>query len=302
MRALIYANLLLLVLLVPVQSFAAGSLKLRFLTTISADDKEGLIKSPEGVACNDQSDVVVADTGNGRLLRYTFQDRALKGGQEIKLSQVQFPVKVQFGAKNDIFVLDGKQQKVAHLNPDGSFAGFVTPYGVTNPDKYVIKSFKVDGANNIYLLDIGGERVLHVAMDGKLLGQIPFPAGFGFITDLAVTPGADVILLDSVGSRLYVAKKDATQFTPLTKDLRAYMNFASYLTTASRGGELYLLDQDGGAVVTIGPDGSFQGRQLGLGWKAGQLYYPTQVCFDKSGNVFIADRGNSRVQIFESFK
>jgi len=84
--------------------------------------------------------------------------------------------------------------------------------------------------------------------------------------------------------------------------MRDYMNFASYIATSSSSGEIYLLDQDGGAVVVVGPDGSFQGRQLNLGWKAGQLYYPTQMCINKNGDVFISDRNNSRVQIFENIK
>ncbi|MFZ3209262.1 MAG: NHL repeat-containing protein [Geobacteraceae bacterium] len=302
MRSIIYLSLLVLTVLAPISAFSAESFKLRFLTTISVDEKEGILKTPEGVACNDQSQVVVADTGNGRILRYTFQDKVLTGGSELKVEQIIYPVKVQFGTKGDIFVLDGKLRKVVHLNPDGTFAGFVEPVGVTAPEKYAIRSFKADSSNNVYLLDIAGERVLRVDISGKLLGQIPFPKNYGFISDLAVTVAGDVVLLDSVGSKVYIAKKDTQQFVPFTKELRDYMNFPSFITASSRSGDIYLLDQYGGAIVSIGPDGSFQGRQLSLGWKAGQLYYPAQMCINKNGEFFIADRGNGRIQILENVK
>jgi hypothetical protein len=50
--------------------------------------------------------------------------------------------------------------------------------------------------------------------------------------------------------------------------------------------------------VILGKDGSFLGRQLSMGWKEGLLYYPTQMCINEKREVFIADGGNSRIQIF----
>jgi hypothetical protein len=302
MRSLIRYTLFSLVLFLPVSSFGAETLKLRYKTAAVMDDKEGALKQPEGVTCNDNGLFIVADTENGRLVRYTYQDKTLKGGAEIKVPQLAFPTRVQFNSKGDIFVLDGKSHKIIRLNPEGVLVGAVEPQGVSAPALFVTKSFKIDAYDNIFLLDIFGERVLQLDPSGKLLNQVPFPKDYGFFTDLAVTLGGDVLLIDSVNSVVYTAKKDKPVFAPLTKSMRDYMNFASYIATSSSSGEIYLLDQDGGAVVVVGPDGSFQGRQLNLGWKAGQLYYPTQMCINKNGDVFISDRNNSRVQIFENIK
>jgi hypothetical protein len=302
MRSIIKYTLLALILLFPICSFGAGALKLKYVTTVLKDDKEGQLRQPEGVACSDKGVLVVADTGNDRLLRYTYQDKALKGGTEIKVPQLVYPVRVQLNSKGDIFALDGKNHSIVHLNPEGGFVGIVEPKGVTDPAKFVTKSFKIDASDNIYLLDILGERVLQLDPAGNLLKKIPFPKGYGFISDLAVTLGGDILLLDSVDSVIYTAKKDKPVFVPLTKSMHDYMNFASYITTGASGGEIYLLDQDGGAVVSVGPDGSFQGRQLSLGWKTGFLYYPSQLCVNRNGDFIIADRNNSRVQIFESVK
>lgn len=301
MRSYLQFILFSLLLLTPLASFGAEALKLRYLATVSADEKEGQLKFPEGVACNDKSVLIVADTGNGRLVRYTFQDKALRGGTEIKLPQLVYPVLVQLNAKGDIYVLDGKQHKIVHLSPEGAFVGFLEPQGMTGPANVVIKSFKIDSADNLYLADIKQGRVAILDPAGKFVKQIDFPKDYGFISDLAVTPGGDILLLDSVNAVIFVAKKDAAAFTSLTNSMREYMNFPTYITAGTKG-EFYLVDQDGGALVVMGLDGSFLGHQLGLGWKTGLLYYPSQICISKNGEFFIADRNNSRVQIFESAK
>lgn len=282
-------------------SFAAGAEKLKHVTSIYLDEKGGSLKSPEGVACGDKGVFIVADTGNGRLLRYTYQEGGVKGGTEIKPPQLLYPIRLQLAPQGDIYALDGKQRRIVHLNPYGAFAGYLDPQGAPPPANVVPRSFKIGADGSIYLLDIFGERVLVLDQAGKYLRQIAFPKEYGFFSDLAVTSGGDVLLLDSVNATVSVARKNSAEFAPLSKNLQEYVNFATYMTVDSRGG-IYLVDQDGGALATLGADGSFTGRQLNLGWKEGQLYYPSQICQSGSGMLMIADRNNGRVQIFESAK
>jgi DNA-binding beta-propeller fold protein YncE len=301
MRSYMQLILFALLLLTPLASFGAETLKLRYVTSALADEAAGQLKFPEGVACNDKSVLIVADTGNSRLVRYNIQDKTLKGGTAIKLPQLLHPVRVQLNSKGDIYVLDGKQRKILHLTPEGAFVAYLDPQGMSGSGNLAITSFKIDAADNLYLVDISQGRVLVLDPAGKLVRQIDFPKVYGFVSDLAVTPGGDILLLDSVNAVVFVAKKDSTLFTPLTGSMREYMNFATYIA-AGKAGEFYLVDQDGGAIVVMGLDGSFLGRQLGLGWKNGLLYYPTQICINKNGEFFIADRNNSRVQMFDSAK
>ena len=63
-------------------------------------------------------------------------------------------------------------------------------------------------------------------------------------------------------------------------------------------GRLFIVDENGGGIVILGPDGSFQGRQSNMGWKPGSLRYPSGLCVDTAGMMFVADRGNNRIQVF----
>ncbi len=294
-------GVVIVLLFFSVKSFSAETVKFKYLQSVYFDDKGGSLKQPEGVACNDKSILVIGDTGNDRLLRYTMEEKNLKAGTEIKIPQLSTPIRVQMNSKGEIFALDGKRRRVVRLNPDGSFKGYVDFEGVPAPSAFVPRSVKIDANNNIYLLDIFSARVLILNPEGKYQKQIPFPKEYGFFSDLAIDPKGSVLLVDCVKAMVFSAPKDTNNFSPLAKSLREYLGFPTSLTTDNRG-TIYIVDENGGGIVILGQDGSYLGRQLNMGWNEGLLYYPTQMCVNEKGEVFIADRGNSRVQIFTLVK
>ena len=289
------------ILLLPMKSFSAETVKFRHLQSIYFDEKQGGLKQPEGVACNEKGLLIVGDTGNDRLLRYSYNDRSLKAGAEIKVQQLSNPIRIQMNSKGEIFALDGKKRRILRLNPDGTFKGYVDAEGIPSPSAFVPRSFKIDRNNNIYILDIFSARVLALNSEGKYQKQIPFPKDYGFFSDLAVDSKGTLLLIDCVKAMVFSAPKDSNTFSPLTKDLREYLNFPTSITTDNRG-TVYVVDQNGSGIVILGQDGSFQGRQLNMGWNEGLLYFPSQMCINDNGEVFIADRDNSRVQIFSLVK
>ena len=289
--------LVLTILFFPFRSFSAEAVKLRYLQSVYFDDKGGGLKQPEGVGSSEKSLLIVGDTGNDRLVQYTFQEKSLKGGNEIKIPQLTSPIRIQINSKGEIFALDGKRRRIVSLTSQGAFKGYVEPEGVPSPSTYVPRSFKIDRNNSIYLLDIFSSRVLVLNSEGKYQKQIPFPKDYGFFSDLSVDSKGTLFLVDCVKAMVFSAAKDSNGFSPLTKNLREYLDFPTNITTDARG-TLFVVDENGSGIVILGQDGSFQGRQLNMGRNEGFLYFPSQMCINDKGEVFIADRGNSRVQIF----
>ena len=284
--------------LVPVSNVdAADALKFTHSGTAYADGRGAALNRPEGVACGQGPMVVVADTRNGRLVRFVLSEGKLRDGSPIIVPQLQYPVRVHVSAKGDILVLDGKSRRVLRLNAAGGFAGAVEPQGAPKGN-VVPKSFALDREDRIYFLDIFFQRVVVTDPTGNYQREIPFPGKFGFFSDLAVDGRGTVFLLDSVAGALYAAEKGQGAFSLLTKDLKEYSNFPATVTTDGRGG-IYVVDQNGGGVVVLGQDGSYRGRQLTAGWKEGLLQYPSQMCFSGEEVAVIADRENNRVQVFK---
>jgi len=292
--------LLLISFFPPWNAFSAETVKFKYLQSVYFDEKGGGFKQPEGVASSEKSLLVIGDTGNDRLVRYTFQNGNLKGGSEIKIPQLSTPIRVQINSKGEIFALDGKKRRIVRLSPEGTFKNYVDPEGIPSPSAFVSKSFGIDKSDNIYLLDIFTGRVLVLDPEGKYQKQIPFPQEYGFLSDLSVDSKGNILLIDCVKAMVFSAPKDTNSFTPLTKSLREYLDFATSIT--DRRGSVYIVDEDGGGIVILGADGSFVGRQLSKGWNEGLLYFPSQTYVNERGEIFIADRGNSRVQIFTLVK
>ena len=299
-RTYIKIFVVVFVLSLATASFGAA-VQMIFSSSVYGDAKGNGLKLPEGVACRGNV-LVVADTGNGRLLKYTVDGSTVKGGQEIKVAEATDPVKVQINSKGDIFVLDGKLHRIARLSPEGAFKGYIDPAGVPSPSEFITKSFKIDGADNIYILDVFSGRVLVLDPSGKYVRQVAFPENYGFITDLAVDQKGDIYLLDGADARVYEAQGDGSKgFSAVTKDMEQDMNFPANMIV-DNSGQLYLADQNGGGVVVLGPDGSFRGRPIVFGWKEGLVRYPAELSINENGVFFVADRENSRVQVYTLVK
>jgi len=263
--------------------------------SIYQDDKESPLKAPEGVACSDKGAIVVADTGNGRLLTFTYRDGKLAGGAPVRLAEVTYPVRVQIDGKGNVLVLDGKTRRIVRVDAEGKFAGAVEWRGAAGAASMAPVAFKVDAAGNLHVLDVSARRVLVAEGSGKVVREIPLPKE-GEFTDVATDAGGRILVVDSVGSRLWMAEKGAKEFKPIGTSMKDRVSFPIYL--AEESGKLYLVDQNGSGIVLLGADGSFLGRELEMGSTDGSLYYPSQMCVNAEGLAVIADRNNNRVQVF----
>jgi sugar lactone lactonase YvrE len=276
------------------QVSAAGANSFKWETSIYADANGAGLDRPEGVACGEKF-VVVADTGNSRLVRYRYDGPTVTAEAEFDL-QKSSPTLLQLNSKGDIYVLDGKERRIIVLKASGERIGFLNPKSTPSSKDIVPKSFRIDQDDNIYLLDIYSQHVIVLDPDWQFSKKIPLPKTDGFFSDLAVDRHGTIYVLDSVEAVVYSRTKNAKAFMPLTESMKEIVNFPARLTVDERG-FLYLVDQNGSGLGMVAPDGSLLGRRLSMGWNKSGLYYPYQICIS-GGSVFIADRNNSRVQMF----
>jgi hypothetical protein len=288
-------------LCLPGGAISGEAVKFRPALSVYADDKGIGLLNPEGLACNDKSLFLVGDTGNDRIVRFTVQDKAVTGGKEIRLPQLSKPLRLRLNSKGDIFALDGRERRIVRLDQEGGFKGYLSLEGMPSSSPVVPRSFTIGRDDTLYVLDVFSARVLVLDPAGKYLKHLEFPQEYGFFSDIAVNPRGTVSIIDSINARVYSAAGNATALSPLTASLKEYLSFPVGLTTDSRG-TLYIADGNGGSVGMVAPDGAFLGKQLRMGWNEGHLYYPSQICINEKNEMFIADRGNSRVQIFTLIK
>jgi hypothetical protein len=259
-----------------------------------ADAEGEPLKAPEGVACSTGS-VLVADSGNGRLVTYVSKDGALVPGAVFKTPQLGYPVRLQVDAKGGIWSLDGRSRRIVRLGADGRFASFFEMKGVPARRGIFVQAFRVGASGEVFVLDVASARVIVVDAAGAFRRQVDLPEG-AVMTDIEIDPAGSLYAVESARPAVYVSRGGGP-FRPLTSNLSESASFPAYAAAAERG-LLLAVDRDGAGIVVLGPDGSYLGRRLGLGWTEGLLYYPGQICLDGKGGLFVPDRGNASLQAF----
>jgi len=269
-----------------------------FDRAVLKDEKEVALKTPEGVACDDSGNLVVADSGNGRLVLYRYVGGTMSEGKELRPAGVTLPRRLQLDSKGNLLVLDGKARKVLKVDLKGAAIGaYDLKPGATALQALPV-AFKLDAADNVHVVDAVGARVVVFDPAGKISREVPLPKGTSAITDVHVDAAGTIYVVDGSQAAIWSADKTATAFKPFTQGMKDKMNFPVYMTGGR--GRFFLVDQNGNGIVVLGADGAFQGRQLAIGWGDGYLYYPAQLCINGAGTAFIADRSNNRVQVFDT--
>ena len=257
------------------------------------------LKSPEGVACRGDGDLLIADTGNRRLVRYAYKNNQLLAQTMPALRAGIRPTRVEFDPKGNIVVLDGVgRRRIVRLDKKGAFVGVLQLSGAAMVKDAVFGSFKIDSAGNFYILNLTKPNVLVTDSTGKFQRAIDLPGEEPVYTDLAVSSSGAVFVLTGASTRIYQARPGAQVATLLTTTLPQFMSFGSHLALDPTQKTLIVVDQHGDRVVLVGTDGRYLGRKFGRGWRKGFLHLPAQACVTKGGNLLVADRANHRVQFF----
>jgi len=162
----------------------------------------------------------------------------------------------------------------------------VPPILKFNPDGVAVRSF---GAG-MFAMPHG----IHVDRDGNVwVTDAPFtgPGDSGSSLGHHVTkfsPEGDVLLVLGVPG--------------VTGNDERHFNMPSDVITAPNG-DIFVSDGHGGnsnaRIVKFAPDGTFIRTWGELGSAPGQFNGPHGLAFDSQGRLFVADRSNNRIQIFD---
>ncbi len=151
---------------------------------------------PRGIAVDDDDRVYVTDTGNNRVVVFdsvgNFETQF--GSNGINPGEFDEPVGIAVGADGSVFVADTWNQRIQVFQPDGA-GGFSflrewtvsAWYGQSINNKPFLA---LDGANNVYITDPDGYRVLMFDSQGIFLRGWGAPSsgidGFGIPSGIAV--------------------------------------------------------------------------------------------------------------------
>jgi DNA-binding beta-propeller fold protein YncE len=259
----------------------------------------GQLAYPRGIAVDAAGAVYVANTGNDRVDVFDRGGALLRSFGSSGRAPGQFNAPLGVGADANGFraVVDSVNGRIELLHPDGALAavwGSPAP-GPTILPRPVAVAF--DAVGDAFVLDQRRARIVvferatglpkrTIGLQGSGPGQMLDPSA------LAIDASGTISVADSGNDRIarfntageYLGARTATgslRGIAVTPDgQRTYVSTTDSFIT--------VYDAAGAQVAEFGG----RGRQLG------KLEAPAQITLDAAGNLWVADRGNNRVQKF----
>lgn len=214
---------------------------------------DGQFYWPYGVAVDDTGNVYVADTSNHRLQKYD--------GSGTLLSMWGWGV--QDGAAAFQICTSGCRKGTA----GGGDRQFNTLSGVA-----------VDALGNVYVADIGNDRIQKLDSSGVLISMW----GWG------VKDGTSTAQICTGGCQQGIAGSGAGQFQLPSG------------VAIDAAGDIFIADKDNHRVQKFAANGTYLNEWGSEGTSDGLFSYPNGVAVDAVGNVYVVDTNNHRIQKFES--
>lgn len=157
---------------------------------------------PRGIAVDGQGNLLVADTGNKRILQFTPEGQLVNqvGGGGVILGRFEEPTDVAVDPTDgSVYVADAWNQRIQKLGPDLAALAEWPTYSWQSTDRYHKPYLAVDGSGHVYASDPSMYRVFVYDRDGQLVasfGNFGTEINrFGLPNGLAVDPTTDQVLV-----------------------------------------------------------------------------------------------------------
>jgi hypothetical protein len=246
-------------------------------TTGSPGSGNNQFDTPQGVAV-DVNYIYVADTENHRVQIFNRNTLAyvatIGGSYGTGNNQFKFPTDVAVDAAGNIYVADYANKRVQQYNSNRVYQRTYGTTGVSyvaaNDRFYYPEGVAVGPDGSIYVVEGYGHRLVKLNAAGVpqwTVGEAGQPgddnAHFGYLRDVAVGPDGRIYTVEAWGSARYAPGSNHR-------------------------------------LQIFNPDGSYYGGFGGYGSGNYQFIAPHGIAIDQAGKVYIADRDNHRVQIYNS--
>lgn len=307
-------------------SSQAAGYPIEVVTTIYGygDQPGELLRTPLGVAFDDEDNVWISNTGQSRVEQYTTDGDYIRTiGEEPGPGQLLSPYGLEVDPATDrVYVADFAGGFVQVYTTAGAYVGHFpaddqelkvfgdafSPYDVQVIDGRVV----VASNDGLYFFDANGNVVGRWVgrsggknIRGARFGQFNFPDSFTVDSEtgtyyVADTMNRRVVAIDPSGQWMWVSGSpdsagEITGFWQLPRSIQVGPDGNIYVVDTFRP------DDEGmgvGHIVVLSPEGELLSEFGRAGYTDGSFSYPDQIAFDGGELWALADRENHRVVIF----
>ena len=292
-----------------------------------------LLNRPTGVAVDGSGNVYIADTRNHRVRKVdssgtitTFAGTGTVGfggdGGSATSSLLNRPTGVAVDGSGNVYIADQWNHRIRKVNSSGTISTILATPAIHQP-----LGVAVDVSGNVYVAEFS--RVLKIDALTNRVSTLASAGSYGFALDgvpatstqlsipkgVAVDGSGNVYIADNMSFRVLKVDTSGTIRAFAGTGTQGFAGDGGSATSSllnyptgvavDGSGNVYIADRafirkvDSSGIITTFAGG---GSGLGDGGSAtsAMLYGPRGVAVDGSGNVYIADLGNSRVRKVDS--
>ena len=221
---------------------------------------KGQFDSPAGIAVDQTGNVLVADTNNSRIEKFSPTGRFLSvlGTKGNGQGQFRAPNGIAVDSTDNIYVADAVNHRVQKLAPDGTF---IAELKGPEPGFYGPRRIAIGPDNSIYVVDQGHNRIAKLSAEGQVLtvwGSAGKGDGqFNDPTSVAVDPSTNkVYVADPMNKRIQVFDENGKFLTKWSvPEWGQPVGFEDLIIDAHRG-RLYASSTHLDAVLVFDLSGS----------------------------------------------
>jgi DNA-binding beta-propeller fold protein YncE len=172
---------------------------------------KGQFDAPTAIAVDPNGNVLIADTGNGRIEKFS-----PTGTFVTSIGQFEAPSGIAIDRAGNIYVAEiGSKHRVQKLAPDGKF---IAEWKGPEPGFYGPRRITVGPDDSIYLVDSGRNRIVKFSPDGQVLASWGSEG-----SSEGQFKGLSSVAVDSMNNKVYVAD-------PLNRRIQVFDSNGKFLT------------------------------------------------------------------------
>ena len=219
------------------------------------------------------------------------------GGYGSGAGQFASPQGITVGRDGYVYVTDAANYRICKFTPEGVFVAAWGSQGAGPGQFGHIMGVTTDLAGRVVVADLVNYRIQRFTSAGLFVDQFGSPGGglgqFSSIRDVAVDASGVIYVADRENHRVY-------RFSDAGVFLSSIPIGGPTAVAIDGAGEIYVCSNDPliNGVVVFSPSGTMVRTWGGSGDTEGRFNTPSGIAIDASGNVFVSDLHNHRMQKF----